>query len=258
LVDTRKLFTSILLMALLLVVGEILRALAARELWTPLRTKRQPLFEANVLIAAIVLFVVTPILASIAFGHPPPATVPGLEAQMLASTIELALLMPLLVASGKNRLADYGIERNGWKSELRYGGLGFLVSIPFVFAILLLTAPLRRHETEHPFLQLLQGTSNGLTILQIIIATVILAPLIEELVFRVILQGFLETKFSPAVAVFVPAFAFAAIHPWPDSLPLFPLAVVLGIVFHARRSYVAVVTMHAMFNAANLVLGLWN
>jgi membrane protease YdiL (CAAX protease family) len=49
---------------------------------------------------------------------------------------------------------------------------------------------------------------------------------------------------------------FAGVHGLHDALPLLPLALVLGALYHLRRSYVAIVTAHACFNAAFLVLAL--
>jgi membrane protease YdiL (CAAX protease family) len=81
------------------------------------------------------------------------------------------------------------------------------------------------------------------------LAVAVVAPLSEELLFRVVLQGWLTERISATVAVPVVAIVFAAVHGWRDGLALLPLALILGYVFARRRSYLAVVTTHALFNS---------
>jgi membrane protease YdiL (CAAX protease family) len=47
---------------------------------------------------------------------------------------------------------------------------------------------------------------------------------------------------------------FAAVHRLPDAIPLLPLALVLGYVYQQRRSFLSIVLLHMLFNAANLIL----
>jgi membrane protease YdiL (CAAX protease family) len=96
------------------------------------------------------------------------------------------------------------------------------------------------------------------TVAWITIAVLVAAPLCEELLFRMILQGWLQDRVAPATAVIAVAFAFAAIHAnsWPDPLPLIPLSLILGYVYYRRRSYLANVVMHALFNGMNLLMAL--
>ena len=88
------------------------------------------------------------------------------------------------------------------------------------------------------------------------LAAIVLAPLVEELVFRVVLQTALIDWIGPGQAVCGVALLFAAIHGWPDMLPLIPLALILGTHYALRRSYVTVVLIHMLFNASNLLLAL--
>jgi CAAX protease family protein len=262
LLDARTAVIVVLLAGMLLVFGEILRAWIADQLFAP-PVPRQPIvFEIHVLIvvALIASLLVLPRLFPAAHDVPPERHISpaGLNFEIAASTCVIAVLLFTLVAGRRNRLADYGIEWRGWLREVRYGGLGFLVSEPLVFVVLIATSPLRTSEMLHPLLKLLKETNSSLIVIEITLAAVVWAPLTEELIFRVILQGLLERKVRLRLAILLPAMAFAAIHGWPDALSLIPLALTLGIVYHLRRSYIAVVTLHAMFNACNLVVALWN
>ena len=55
-------------------------------------------------------------------------------------------------------------------------------------------------------------------------------------------------------AIPVAAVVFAAVHGFPDSLAIVPLALVLGDAYQRRRSYWEVVAAHALFNAVMLAL----
>jgi membrane protease YdiL (CAAX protease family) len=160
-----------------------------------------------------------------------------------------------LAMTGKNRLSDYGIDSQGWIAEVRFGGLGYLLTMPFVVAVIFAMQSVRRPETVNPLLKVLE-TGHGSVIAGVAFTAVVAAPLTEELIFRVVFQGLLESLLPTWAAILFPAIAFAAMHGRYDALPLFPLALVLGIVYHLRRSYVAVVTIHAMFNATFLLLAL--
>jgi membrane protease YdiL (CAAX protease family) len=114
---------------------------------------------------------------------------------------------------------------------------------------------IRAPENEHPFLKLLAAANPWETV-GVAFAAVVAAPLLEELLFRVLFQGLLESLVRPRLAILLPALMFSAVHGSSDAIPLFPLSLVLGVLYHKRRSYIAVITAHAMFNATFLVLAL--
>jgi membrane protease YdiL (CAAX protease family) len=79
------------------------------------------------------------------------------------------------------------------------------------------------------------------------------------LLYRVVIQGWLESRITPRAAIIFVSILFAAIHSEsgrPDALPILPLALILGYVYHRRHSLLAAFTLHATFNAANLALAL--
>ena len=136
-------------------------------------------------------------------------------------------------------------------------GLGFLACLPFVIVVMGLVSRWRSPDTQNSLLILLREAGNEWTIVGVVFTAVVSAPLTEELLFRVAFQGSLETRLPLPWAIGIPAVIFASVHGRYDVLPLLPLAIVLGVLYHLRRSYVACVTMHAMFNATFLVLALW-
>ena len=84
----------------------------------------------------------------------------------------------------------------------------------------------------------------------------IVAPLMEELLFRVILQGWLNDTCGLRIALPVTSLLFAFMHGWRDGIALLPLSFLLGLLYASRQRYLAVVAAHGLFNSANLVLAM--
>lgn len=177
----------------------------------------------------------------------------NVQVLILLNGVLIALLMFLLTQAGQRRLEAYGIHARqaGW--NVVYGLAGFLASLPPVVLVFNITAPLREPERLHPFVELLQNDPSAEGYVWVAVAVIVAAPLAEELVFRVILQGALRSRLSATWSIAISSVVFAGVHGFPDSLALLPLAVVLGYVFEQRRSYLAVVVLHALFNARTLL-----
>ncbi|MDZ4683455.1 MAG: type II CAAX endopeptidase family protein [Planctomycetaceae bacterium] len=136
-------------------------------------------------------------------------------------------------------------------------GLGtFFAAVLPTFAALLALSPFRSRETQHQLLQLLGRSPDVVTLAGLAVAVVVIAPLAEELLFRVTLQGWLTERLGSNLAVPLIALVFAGVHGWRDGLALIPLALLLGHVYDRRQDFFAVVIAHGAFNGANLVLAL--
>jgi membrane protease YdiL (CAAX protease family) len=178
------------------------------------------------------------------------------QASCLANVLILTIVPVLLTFGGRISLARFGLYAAKWKEQIGYGAVGFLGSVAPVYVVLFTTLPLRTEKAKHDFLQLLAQHPGLTTAFWITVAAVVTAPLAEELIFRAVLQGGLQDYLSPSAAIAVTAAIFSVIHSFPDSLPLFPLALVLGYVYYRLHSYLAVVVLHALFNGWNLLLAL--
>jgi uncharacterized protein len=259
LVDASTLVTTVLLVGMLLVLGEVARVLVMGDKLGERWPRRPIVVEPHVAAVAVVLLViyVVPAFIEMAIGNKltEKATDAGLMLNIAMYLVVVATVIPLMAGTGRNRLADYGITARGWVAEIRYGGVGYLIATPVVVACLLAMSQVRGPQTEHPLLKLLGGASAS-EMIGVTFAAVVAAPLTEELIFRVLFQGLLESLVPTWVAVLLPALVFASMHGRYDALPLIPLALTLGILYHVRRSYIAVVTTHALFNATFILLAL--
>jgi len=250
---------TLLLVGLFLMLGEVARAYVMGD-EIALRQRKRLVVEWPVAAVALVFLVVfvVPAALEMIYGRSE-VDARRLERGVIASVIVdlliFASVLVVLAMTGKNRLSDYGVDLQGWRGEVRAGALAYLATIPLVILVMQGMSRLRGPETVHPFLRLLE-TAHDRTIVAVVFAGVVAAPLAEELIFRVLFQGLLESLLPAWLAILIPALTFAAVHGRYDALPLLPLAIILGIVYHRRRSYVAVFTLHAMFNATFLVLQL--
>jgi membrane protease YdiL (CAAX protease family) len=193
-------------------------------------------------------------------GKDPAATAMTLKMVQTSCAINglqilVLILLPALISG--SRPGDFGAFAA--REDLSCGVLGFVASwLPVCLVNMAVSLfGWREPDGKHPFLQLLDQDSGLATIAWITVSVVILAPLAEELMFRVVLQGWLEQHLPAWAAIGISATAFAAVHTSPgrpDSIPLLPLALILGLVYNRRHSLPAVVLLHALFNGAMLAL----
>lgn len=83
-----------------------------------------------------------------------------------------------------------------------------------------------------------------------ILITVVMAPLIEEILFRgIILQRLLETMSHPWWAIVVSALIFAVVHLDPVRIVLLlPIGLFLGVMYRRFDSIVPGIALHAAWN----------
>lgn len=177
----------------------------------------------------------------------------AIQLTVMFNALLMALLLFFLSAGGKRDVGEFGIHIDRPTEDTRIALRGFLASFPPVLIVVLATAFLKSPERTHEFIKLAGVDPSPEVFVWIGVTAMISAPLAEELVFRVVLQGWLRTTMSAPWAIGISSVAFCAVHGFPDSLALLPLAVILGYVFEQRRSYLAVVLLHAMFNAQTMI-----
>ena len=153
------------------------------------------------------------------------------------------------------------LNRVSVREELLVAGeVALVVYLPTMILRLLMVALMTKVTGEvpgnNPLLEILQTEAGQKMMLMIGVAAVFMAPLAEELQFRVvILGGLLRTnlaRFAPAIT----ALLFGMAHGIPDGIALLPLAFVLGYTYLQRRSYLTVVLVHLLFNLFNVLLAI--
>ncbi|CAK9879266.1 unnamed protein product [Sphagnum jensenii] len=146
--------------------------------------------------------------------------------------------------------------RRGW---LLYGGIGVIGAAAAVVAVSTLAVTVTGQPPPREADALLQllpiiGASPASTA-ALIAVTGILAPILEESVFRGFLMTSL-TKWVPTpVAVVISACAFAGAHLTPGEFPqLLALGVILGLAYAQTRTLITPILIHATWNSGVIVL----
>jgi membrane protease YdiL (CAAX protease family) len=134
-------------------------------------------------------------------------------------------------------------------------------------------------QSEHPLLQGLVRDRDPLLFVAALFLAAIVAPLFEEVAYRLLFQGWLEKELvrpvgevsegddppdeSPPttvqwapIAVSSIAFALAHAAHGPDPVALLPLAVLLGYVYQRTHRILPTIVAHAAFNSFSLA-ALW-
>lgn len=91
-----------------------------------------------------------------------------------------------------------------------------------------------------------------------VVLVVIVAPLVEEVVFRGVLQGAFAGSVDWRIAIALSAALFALYHftPW-LFLPLFALGALCGWLAHTRRSLLPAISLHGAYNVLPVVIAFW-
>jgi membrane protease YdiL (CAAX protease family) len=181
-----------------------------------------------------------------------------LKVQLLsaASAGQILAIVGLLAVAGPLRASDFGCDLSTWRGDLLAGTAGYLASLAPVFLVLAEMDKLkwRGEDDAHVLLKMLQTSQEHGLVGWVVLLAVVFVPLAEELIYRVLLQGWAQSQMAPVKAIVFSSVIFCLAHQTSDVLPLAPLALILGYIYYRRRSYLAVVVAHALFNAANLTL----
>jgi membrane protease YdiL (CAAX protease family) len=188
------------------------------------------------------------------------------------ATLPISTLAPAVVATWFAHLAGlwYASERVGSQNFVADYGLRFelidIVGIPIGLLSQLVLVPLvyvplrawwpdtfsddRLEETARD----LVDRADGAAVVLLVFVVVVGAPIVEELVYRGLLQGSFVTRISELPALLAAASWFAIIHLRPVEYPgLFVAGLVFGMcAITTGRLGMSIVT-HAAFNATGLL-----
>lgn len=90
--------------------------------------------------------------------------------------------------------------------------------------------------------------------LVLFLSAVIVAGIIEEMLFRGMLQKGLENRFEGLSAIFLSAFVFAMFHPSPWLIQILVLGLILGYLAWRSNSIVPSLILHSFNNAFALLM----
>lgn len=114
--------------------------------------------------------------------------------QVAISLLLIAVALPLMILRSGAKASDLGWSWRELRRDVRLGVIAFAMLAPPVYAIQALVVQF--WPSKHPLMEMFRGTPEPQFFALLVLAAVIVAPIFEELVFRVLLQGFLENVFS--------------------------------------------------------------
>lgn len=134
---------------------------------------------------------------------PAPALAAQLVLQSLSMLAALATTAVWISVRSEATLADFGLRRARLWYDVRLGVWMFFLLAPPTYALQLILV--RWIESKHPIVKLIEGNPDPRLIAASLFSAVIVAPVAEEFLFRVLLQGWLQKlvgleAYGPAVS----------------------------------------------------------
>ncbi len=161
----------------------------------------------------------------------------------------------------------FGLTAASRARDLARGAVTLLFALPVVYSLTILGAAVAIllggtvEPIGHTTLRQLAGDVEPATAALVLVSVVAVAPLVEELIFRGLLQTALVETLgwtSRWPALMIAAAVFATVHlsavPWYGLPALFAFGVVLGWSYERTGSLWPAILAHAGFNALNVAL----
>jgi uncharacterized protein len=181
----------------------------------------------------------------------------------VASLVTIGLILVVAKLDFARGLAGLGLRLKTVPRDLGLAFLTLWAVWPLVLAAMSLTVVVTRRAfgpqyqiPQHEALKLL--TESGAVPLRVLLAimAVVVAPIVEEMLFRGLFQTALRSYLRrPWPAIVITSLLFAFVHEdvshWPS---LFVLALGLGYAYEKSGSLLRSIFMHALFNGINIVI----
>jgi membrane protease YdiL (CAAX protease family) len=198
------------------------------------------------------------------------ATVAGLYASSAVELASLVIGVVLMKFQAGASWADLGLKPSRLARDFGLGIVAFVASVAPICGLEGLLEKLFVYE--QPLIEAVRAQPDAATFAATTVAAVVAAPLFEEFLFRVLLQGWFESIEARRRAargtadtagpawwpILLSALFFSLLHlgQGPAPIPLFFFAIVLGYLYQrTHRIWPSLVT-HFLLNAGTMVI-LW-
>lgn len=145
--------------------------------------------------------------------------------------------------------------------DVMYGIGGYCALIPLLLLSAIIIVPLESKLEKvlptplNPAIALISSSKTAGEWILLFFLIACLAPVIEEIVFRGILQNAIKRKAGPWAGIFLSACIFSFLHPQLPLgfLPVMVLGIVFGMLAEARKSLVPSIIAHSLNNGVIIV-----
>ena len=171
----------------------------------------------------------------------------------------LAVLLALKKHSPTDAPLGFGVRRDGARAAILIGLAAAVVMLPVTWLLGHATTYVAEHlGIPVPAQIAVDRLSNSDSIvLKVYLSAfaVLLAPVVEEILFRGVLYPGVKALGHPRLALWGSSVMFALIHMnLMTFIPLLALALILARLYEMTDNLLAPITAHATFNAANLAM----
>ena len=159
----------------------------------------------------------------------------------------------------KEKLTSLGLAVKNFFRNVFYGVVGYIATLPILFAALILTALVinffKYVPKEQFVVEVFMRHNNPAFLLYMSIFAAIAGPIVEELFFR----GFMYTAVRKYIGVFwatlITASLFAALHAHAIGFfPIMILGIILAYLYEKTGTLVSSMVMHMMHNFSMIAL----
>ncbi len=160
------------------------------------------------------------------------------------------------------------VEQRQWSKAIGMGFLGCIIALPLVhfvsnsFDVLMYLIYKVQHLPDQQAVRFLKAAMESpFSFVLALISIIILAPLLEEVLFRGFLQNFLKKYLGVIGSICITAFIFALFHYSPVQRlgnfsvvgSLFVLAFFLGFIYERQQNLISSIVLHATFNFISII-----
>ncbi len=187
----------------------------------------------------------------------------GLDMTQVLGLLPLLLtalyLVALMRARGREKLRGLGLKSENLARLIGLGALGYVMFFPLLFlSTLAAFSYLRRlgcRPEGQPLVRMIAAGPPVPVLMVLVLHAVVMAPLVEELLFRGFLQGYLCRRTTTVIGVFLSSLVFAAVHlNLFAGVQVFLLSLALGYLYHRTQSLAAPVALHGLHNGLQLLV----
>jgi len=147
------------------------------------------------------------------------------------------------------------VDTRGWPAL----GKSLAICVPAALSIAIAHSALVAHEPWLARISAALAGTGGLSASSSeraasVAVALLVAPAVEELVFRGLIQRALRTSLGPTASVLLSSACFALVHPLTSMVPVFLGAICAALALELSGALVAAMLVHAAYNAAALLL----
>lgn len=186
---------------------------------------------------------------------PPPYLLAGQILSYFPLSIFMIVALPKISSTS---LLNLGF-RKPKRRDLNIALIGAAAMWILVEAVASLSEAITHESQKEAALELMKELHGVPEKIAFCLIAVVLAPLVEELIFRVFLFNAFSRYMPILYAIILNGFIFGAVHItgadqlWTLALPLSVGGMVLALIYAKTRCYWASVIAHAAFNAASVI-----